>query len=93
MNDLQKKSLIFNINTIIRTLQLKINTKGTLIKRMGLTKNRTQNFRVYLTTKIENCKEIMKYTKNEPELKLILNYLKKMLILVDIVFNNKKIYI
>lgn len=91
MNNLQKKLLIFNINTIIRALYLKINTKGTLIKRMGLTKNRTQNFRDYLTTKIENCEERMKYTNNEPEFKLILNYLKKMLILVDIVFNNKKI--
>jgi hypothetical protein len=91
MNNLQKKSLIFNINTIIRALYLKINTKKGTLKRMGLTKNRTQIFRDYLTTKIENCEERMKYTNNEPEFKLILNYLKKMLILVDIVFNNKKI--
>jgi hypothetical protein len=88
---IQKKSLIYNINAIIAVLKDKINEKYTFPKKIGLTKNRTQNFRVYLIGKIENYEEIMEYTNNEPELKLILNYLKKMLILVDIVFNNQKI--
>lgn len=89
---LKKKSLIFNINAIIAVLKDKIKEKHTFTKKIGLTKNRTQNFRVYLREKIENYENRMiKYANNEPELKLILNYLKIMLILIDIVFKNKEI--
>ncbi len=58
---LQKKSLIYNIKVIITILKDKIKEKYKIIKKIGLTNNRTEQFSVYLREKIKkNKKKIIK---------------------------------